>query len=59
MRRPLLTWRVGKEQSLANAAGWEMLAFSQTLGSRGVFAGIGAVATLGVIVELEGFGVAG
>ena len=36
-----------------------MLAFSQTLGGRGVFAGIGVVVTLGVLVELEEFGVAG
>ena len=36
-----------------------MLAFSQTLGGRGVFAGIGVVVTLGVLVDLEEFGVAG
>jgi hypothetical protein len=36
-----------------------MRALFQTLGSRGVFAGIGVVVTLGVIVELEEFGVAG
>lgn len=36
-----------------------MRALFQTLGSRGVFVEIGVVETLGVIAELEEFGVAG
>ena len=36
-----------------------MRALFQALGSRGVFVGIGVVVTLGVLVELEEFGVAG